>query len=251
MASLYNNCPKCGAASAGLDICAACGLIFAKYLKARVTPAQPRVRRVTEEPEDDGVLARVKALAFDVPEQIDPAFLYARAILLALIAFYGVKLALMDIPDWEMASSLIHLPMVPIHEFGHILFRPLGEFMTNLGGALFQVLLPLIFGGIFLIKNRDPFAASVMLWWSAVAVMDVAPYIYDAWVPQHILLTGRTGDTGSHDFIDTLGDLGLLHRAQPIGRGVHALGVLGMVIALAWGAWLVWQQYRARESSAT
>jgi hypothetical protein len=123
--------------------------------------------------------------------------------------------------------------------------------MTNLGGALFQVLLPLIFGGIFLIKNRDPFAASVMLWWSAVAVMDVAPYIYDAWVPQHILLTGRTGDTGSHDFIDTLGDLGLLHRAQPIGRGVHALGVLGMVIALAWGAWLVWQQYRARESSAT
>jgi hypothetical protein len=34
-----------------------------------------------------------------------------------------------------MASSLIHLPMVPIHEFGHILFRPFGEFMTLLGGS--------------------------------------------------------------------------------------------------------------------
>jgi hypothetical protein len=59
-----------------------------------------------------------------------------------------------------------------------------------------------------------------------------------------VLLTGRTGDTGSHDFIDTLGDLGLLHKAQPIGRGVHAFGVVAMLAALAWGAWLVWHQYR-------
>jgi hypothetical protein len=74
----------------------------------------------------------------------------------------------------------------------------------------------------------------------------VAPYIYDAWAPQHVLLTGRTGDTGSHDFIDTLGDLGLLHKAQPIGRGVHAFGLIAMLMALAWAAWLVWQQYRNR-----
>jgi hypothetical protein len=137
---------------------------------------------------------------------------------------------------------------VPIHEFGHLLFRPFGEFMTLLGGSLFQIVLPLIFGAVFLVKNRDPFAASVMLWWSAIAVMDVAPYIYDAWAPQHVLLTGRTGDTGSHDFIDTLGDLGLLHKAQPIGRGVHAFGVMAMLIALAWGAWLVWQQQRNRNT---
>jgi hypothetical protein len=248
MASLYKNCPKCGAPSAGLDICSACGLIFAKYLKAKFAVPEPGA---VQDPAQEGALSRISELVFYVPEQADATFIYGRAVLLAAIAFYGVKLALMDIPDWEMASSLIHLPMVPIHEFGHILFRPLGEFMTNLGGALFQVLLPLIFGGIFLIKNRDPFAASVMLWWSAVAVMDVAPYIYDAWVPQHILLTGRTGDTGSHDFIDTLGDLGLLHKAQPIGRGVHALGFLAMISALAWGAWLVWQQYRAWKSSTT
>jgi hypothetical protein len=63
-----------------------------------------------------------------------------------------------------------------------------------------------------------------------------------------VLLTGRTGDTGSHDFIDTLGDLGLLHKAQPIGRGVHAFGVIAMLIALVWGAWLVWQQQRTRKT---
>jgi hypothetical protein len=43
-----------------------------------------------------------------------------------------------------------------------------------------------------------------------------------------------------------LGDLGLLHQAQPIGRGVHAFGAALMVLALAWGAWLLVQQYRAR-----
>jgi hypothetical protein len=72
--------------------------------------------------------------------------------------------------------------------------------------------------------------------------MDVAPYVYDAFHPQHVLLTGRTGENGAHDFIDVLGDLGLLQKAQSIGRGVHAFGLLMMLAALAWGAWLVWQQ---------
>jgi hypothetical protein len=251
MATLYKKCPKCGADSVGLETCAACGLIFAKYLKAKFAVPESRPRRAADEPDEDSLLARAKQLVFYVPEQVDPVFVYGRAILLAAIAFYGVRLGLMEIPSWEMASSLIHLPMVPIHEFGHILFRPFGEFMMLLGGSLFQVLLPLIFGSVFLVKNRDPFAASVMLWWAAVAVMDVAPYIYDAWKPQHVLLTGRTGDIGAHDFIDTLGDLGLLHKAQPIGRGVHVFGLLVMVAALGWGGWLIWQQYRRSKSSTT
>jgi hypothetical protein len=251
MATLYKNCPKCGTASAGLAICAACGLIFAKYLRAKFAPPESRPRREVEEADEDSRLAQVKEAIFYIPEQVEPTLVYGRAVLLAAIAFYGARLALMDIPSWEMGSSLIHLPMVPIHEFGHILFRPLGEFMTLLGGSLFQVLLPLIFGGIFVVKNRDPFAAAVMLWWAGVAVMDVAPYVYDAFKPQHVLLTGRTGDNGAHDFIDVLGDLGLLHKAQPIGRGVHAFGFLVMVTALAWGAWIAWQQYRRSRSSST
>ena len=245
MATLYRRCPKCGADSAGLEACAACGLIFSKYLKARV--AVPEARPVRSREADDArLLSRIRELVLHIPEEVQPALVYARAALLAAVVLYGFRLALMDIPSWEMASSLIHLPMVPIHEFGHILFRPFGEFMTLLGGSLFQILLPLVFGGIFLVKNRDPFAAAVMLWCSGVAIMDVAPYIYDAREPQHVLLTGRTGDTGSHDFIDTLGDLGLLNKAQPIGRGVHAFGFVTMATALVWGGWLLWQQYRRR-----
>jgi hypothetical protein len=252
MASFYNKCPKCGSDSAGQEVCPGCGLIFAKYLKFTVGGVAPRAASSALPIEDEGTLAaRAKELFLHVPEETEPVFIYGRMVALALAALYGVKLAAMDIPSWEMASSLIHYPMVPIHEFGHVLFRPLGEFMTLLGGSLFQILLPLIFGGIFLAKNRDPFAASLMLWWAAVAVMDVAPYVYDAWAPQHVLLSGRTGDTGGHDFIDTLGDLGLLHRAQPIGHGMHAFGVAMLLVALAWGAYMVWRQYRQWKSSTT
>jgi hypothetical protein len=161
--------------------------------------------------------------------------MYARAVLLAGLVAYGVKLARMDVPDWEMSRAFIHLPMVPLHEFGHILFMPFGEFTHLLGGSLFQVALPLVLGGVF-VAQRDPFAASVMLWWSAVAVMDVAPYVYDAQQPAHVLLTGRTGESGAHDFIGVLGDLGLLKNAQSVGFGVHHAGVALLALAIVWGA---------------
>src|SRR4051812_39688732 len=98
------------------------------------------------EDEETTALDRVKALVFYVPEDgVDPVHVYARAGLLAVLVIYGFKLAAMDVPSWETAGSLIHLPMVPIHEFGHVLFRPFGEFMTLLGGSLFQAGLPLVF----------------------------------------------------------------------------------------------------------
>lgn len=250
---MYKKCPKCGHERApeeteSEDVCAACGLIFSKYLKSRFAPAAPVETELVVDHGEEGWIARAKELAFYVPDEVDALYVYARAALLALLIVYGLKLAAMDIPSWEMAGSLIHTPMVPFHEFGHIFFRPFGEFMTHLGGALFQAGLPLVLGGIFLAKNRDPFAAAVMLWWSAVAVMDTAPYVYDAQVPQHILLTGRTGDTGAHDFIDVLGDLGLLHRAQAVGRVTHTFGVAMLVASFAWAGWVVWKQYGVRKT---
>jgi hypothetical protein len=257
IARVYQKCPKCGHArtpdqTGSTEVCPACGLIFSKYLKARLAPtAAPAAASVGEGgavvvAHEPRLVDRLREMALYVPGEVGALHVCARAILLAAITVYGIKLAAMDIPSWEMASSLMHSPMVPIHEFGHILFSPFGEFLHNLGGSLFQAGLPLIFGGIFLVKNRDPFAAAVMLWWSAVAVMDIAPYVYDAQMPQHILLTGRTGDTGAHDFIDVLGDLGLLHRAQAVGRAAHAFGVVMLAASVAWAAIVAWMQFQRR-----
>jgi len=249
----YLKCPKCGHERAEDDItpaasCPACGLIFEKYLRARfAAPSAPAERRC--DPGHGGsptLVDRVQAVLLHVPEKVPPLHLYLRAALLAGLIFYGIRLAAMDVASAEIYTSLMHAPMVPIHEFGHILFRPFGEFMMNLGGALFQAGLPLVFAGIFLARNRDPFAAAVMLWWSAVAIIDTAPYVYDAQQPQLVLLTGRTGDTGSHDFVDVLGDLGLLQRARAVGYVVHAFGVLTLLASFAWAAAMVWMQFRRR-----
>lgn len=254
MALTYDKCPKCGhertpAESADEGVCPACGVIFEKYLRARLNVSRPAAALSgVAHPDDEerSIGARVRALLFDVPDEVDPFHVLARGALLVVLVFYGIRLAAMDVPSWEMASSLMHLPMVPIHEFGHILFRPFGEFMTLLGGSLFQAGLPLVFGGIFLVKNRDPYAAAVMMWWSAVAVMDIAPYVYDAQAPVHILLTGRTGDTGGHDFVDVLSDLGLVTRAQSVGYAVHRFGAAMLGASLAWAALIVAKQYRMR-----
>ena len=238
---VYKTCPKCGY-QAGPPIqssvsCAACGLIYEKYLRTRLTRAQAVTADTAESKTRAGNLQTfVSSYLLETPEVPERTRTWARAALLALLTFYGLRLARMDVPSWEMFSSLMHLPMVPIHEFGHVLFRPFGSFMHLLGGSLFQAGLPLVFGAIFVCRNRDPFAAAVMLWWSAVAVMDIAPYVYDAQQPVHVLLTGRTGETGAHDFIDVLGDLNLLTRAQSVGYAVHRCGVAMLVVACAWSA---------------
>lgn len=204
-----------------------------------------KMSRTTEDEND--ARPPLKVLLLDTPDHVEPLHVYAKAALLAFAIVYGVRLAAMDVPSWQMSSSLIHLPMVPIHEFGHIFFRPFGEFMMLLGGSLFQAGLPLVFGGIFLVRQRDPYAAALMLWWSAVAVMDIAPYVYDAQEPQHILLTGRTGENGAHDFIDVLGDLGLLKKAQTVGYAVHHFGVAMLLASFCWAAVVLWRQYRSPE----
>jgi hypothetical protein len=61
-----------------------------------------------------------------------------------------------------------------------------------------------------------------------------------------VLLTGRTGDTGAHDFIDVLYDLGLLKQARAVGYAAHAFGVAMLGAAFAWGAYVLYRQYQNR-----
>lgn len=131
---MYRKCPKCGHERTAddkspADVCAQCGLIFSKYLKARVSAHLPLQADVPVSDTEEGFVTRAKVCVFYVPERVSPLQVYARAALLVALVWYGIKLAKMDIPSWEMAGSLIHLPMVPFHEFGHIFFRAFGDFM--------------------------------------------------------------------------------------------------------------------------
>ena len=49
-----------------------------------------------------------------------------------------------------------------IHETGHLVFNPFGEFIGFAGGTLFQLIMPLLFAGYFW-RRDDQHAASVAL----------------------------------------------------------------------------------------
>jgi len=137
----------------------------------------------------------------------------------------------------------MHNILLPIHEAGHVLLHPFGEFMMILGGSLFQIALPFAIGISFVMKQRDNFGASICLWWASVSLVDLSPYIYDALHPQLTLLGGGTGaNDGPHDWIFLLTTLGQIDNAQHWGTFAHTLGGLMMLLALVWGAYLLWQQ---------
>jgi hypothetical protein len=177
-------------------------------------------------------------------EEINPVSFYGRCAGLVLLAVWSWYLIGYDYRIAEINLSFMHDILLPIHEAGHVLFRPFGEFMTILGGSLFQVMAPLGIGVAFIWKNSDNFGGAMGFWLGGASLVDVSPYVYDALHPYMTLLGGHTGADGPHDWIYLLSAMGQLPRAQGWGAFVHACGGLLMVGALAWGAAVLWRQMK-------
>ncbi len=178
-----------------------------------------------------------------VPERVDATGFWVRVVVLAVFTLWGVVLMRLDYRVGEFAEAFLHRPLLVFHEAGHIVFIPFGEWITILGGTLGQLLIPLLLTGALLFKNRDPFGAAIGLWFVGVSLLDVAPYMYDALHPQLMLLSGRTGEDGGHDWIYLFNSLGLLPRAQLIGGLTHTLGGLVTLLSLGWAGWVLRLQY--------
>ncbi|UCD25743.1 MAG: HEAT repeat domain-containing protein [Gemmatimonadota bacterium] len=132
-----------------------------------------------------------------------------------------------------------------IHEAGHIFFAPFGEFVASLGGTLFQLIVPLTFFGYFA-RQRNWYAAAVLLWWVGQNLWNVSVYIKDARSLELPLVGG-----GEHDWAYMLGELGLLHRDQEIGQIVFLIGVLFYAISIMWGFMTARSQPSDSESGLT
>jgi hypothetical protein len=117
--------------------------------------------------------------------------------------------------------------------------------MMYLGGSLFQVMMPLIVMGSFLFQQRNNFGASVGLWWAGQSMMDIAPYINDARARQMPLLGGGNGmdRPGMHDWYNILGQLGMRRSDHTLAALVDGLGELTVLLALAWGGYLLYLQF--------
>jgi hypothetical protein len=147
-----------------------------------------------------------------------------RFALTMLLAVYGFSI--LKHPD--LSDAVYNLDL-PIHEFGHYLFWPFGQFMHVAGGTIFQVLFPCAFM-VYFAKRKDYHAASVVLWWVAENFWNISVYASDAVATELPLLGG-----GEHDWSYMLGRLGLLARDQQIGHRFWATGVFLYLIAIGGG----------------
>ncbi len=143
-----------------------------------------------------------------------------------LLSFYFLWIA------WDpMQGSFLDNVDLPIHETGHLLFRPLGEFMMIAGGSLFQVIFPLIFAGYF-VWRRQFYSAAIVMLWVGQSVLNVWVYASDAIVMQLVLTSGFTGSEGSfHDWNYLLTSTGLLESTKGVAKIIRFVGTFTIIIA--------------------
>src|SRR5512140_3315116 len=132
--------------------------------------------------------------------------------------------------DPMQGSFLDHVDL-PIHETGHLLFRPFGQFMMVAGGSLFQVIFPAVFVGYFL-WQRSFYSAAIVLLWVGQSILNVWVYASDAVVMQLVLTSGFTGTEGSfHDWNYLLTATGLLDSTKGVAKVIRFFGTLTIIIA--------------------
>lgn len=242
MSETYSQCPKCNyKPPASLPIsepCPACGIYIFKWRKSPLVSVQLNEHDESFPMEKDSFLASL----FQPLENMDLTIFYGRCLALLFFVWWSWYLIGYDYRDGEIAGSFMHYILLPIHEAGHVLCMPFGEFLTILGGSLFQLVLPFGICLAFVLVNRDNFGAAIGLWWTSVSLVDLSPYIYDALHPRLLLLGGGTGEDGPHDWIYLLNKIGQLHNAHQWGTFVHVLGSILIFAALIWASALLWRQ---------
>lgn len=145
----------------------------------------------------------------------------ARQLLVVLLTVYGIRC--LQTPE---AFRLLDNVDLAIHETGHLVFAPFGEFLAVLGGTLFQLIVPLAFVVTFW-RRGERFAAYITGWWVAQSCWNIARYAADA-REQALPLVGG----GEHDWFYLLDTLGWLHQDQTVASAFRVTGALILGVSM-------------------
>lgn len=124
--------------------------------------------------------------------------------------------------------DLLDFLNLSIHEAGHLISLPFGEFISFFGGTFFQILIPILFIIYFL--RKDLYSAAFISLWLAHSLMNVSIYIKDATVMELPLLGG-----GVHDWNYMLTKLDILSLAPTLGSIVNFLAIIITMAAFIFG----------------
>jgi len=149
---------------------------------------------------------------------------YLKLVFAVLCSIYFLWIAI----DPMQGSFLDNIDL-PIHEFGHLLFRPFGEFMMVAGGSLFQVIFPAVFVGYF-IWQKSFYSAAIVLFWVGQSILNVWVYAADAVKMRLVLTSGFTGSEGGfHDWNYLLTATGLLSSTNSVAGVIRFVGTLVII----------------------
>ena len=241
-------CPNCDLEQADQNTeCLKCGIIFEKLKIRQQSPRIKRKRLLRQRGEGGDFDRLFRELFLGVNRETNPFYLGGRGLIFLVLFIWGWKFILTPMESNYAGNSILHLVNLPFHEAGHIFFQIFGRWMASLGGTLGQLMIPCVCLLVLLIKTRDPFGASVALWWLGESFMDIAPYINDARRGELMLLGGVTGkeaDYGYHDWEFILGEVGLLRFDQLLARLAEGTGILLMLTSFVWAGTLLFRQYK-------
>lgn len=123
-----------------------------------------------------------------------------------------------------------------IHEAGHIIFMPFGEFIMIAGGSLFQVIVPTAFV-VYFFMHSQPYSAALVMFWVGESALNVSVYAGDAVARQLPLLGGQ--DT-LHDWgylLETTGLLGSTPAIAGILRFIATAVILAAIVLALRFSW--------------
>jgi hypothetical protein len=163
----------------------------------------------------------------------------ARLFLTGALALYGIPCLVH--PE---SGRLLDAVDLAIHETGHLVFAPFGEFMGFLGGTLLQLLLPAAFV-VYFWRRADRHAATAALWWVAQNCWNVSVYMRDARTQALPLVGG-----GEHDWAYLLGRLGWLRYDQALAADVRFVGAALYAYAILAGFAYAWGMGAADREAA-
>ncbi len=183
--------------------------------------------------DDDALDWRARLL--EVPEEVPRSAWHGRIALLTIMAIWGASVVLGRMTE---PPTVLHLSVILFHEAGHVFFGPFGDTLGVAGGALGQLIIPLVCA-VALHRRGDNFGSAVAAAWMALSLIDASVYAYDAADPVLPLIGGGTGADSFDDFVFLFERYGQLAHARGWALTMKVVGALGLLASLAWGGRLL------------
>ncbi len=163
--------------------------------------------------------------------------------MLAYVAYAGWR----HYSDPEYGSIFSGITLA-IHELGHVIFGPFGEWLGIAGGSITQLAAPLAVA-LIMLRQRDYFGVAVGGGWLSISLSNLAVYIADARAEDLPLYSLGGGDV-IHDWNYLLGSLHLLPKDAAIAGGVRFAALVFLVLSVFLGAWLCRVMARSPKAEA-